>query len=374
MLKKIVSARCFPDLKCLFIEDYDYCASGMIFYPLGRDALLSGLISLGLRKGDSIIVPAFMCKSTIQPLQAFGFSLIFVDIGKDFELSIEVIKKILFNCETIKALIVVHYFGFTKDIHELVDICHESGVKVVEDASHSFMSQSLRNKNFFKGDIEIFSLRKSLPIADGGALIINNSEHKALDPCENNTLYSARNIRYLCLRLLEKLIISLRINIYGKTINDFKNKLRGYLSPEKKYVDFKPGQACQPSGQLVKYLSNDRYLKDLQRKISHNFNELSQGLQFLGFNLCTNALEDQIVPQACVVYDNKGKLVDYLRSHGVGAWQWPGEEIPDEVAMNYSLYPNSHYFDKTLVLIPVHQTLSSNEIDYMIKVLSRWKM
>ena len=138
------------------------------------------------------------------------------------------------NNTNIEAILVVHYFGFFSNVNDIVSLCKTFKVKVIEDCAHGFLS-SHNNTDFGSfGDISIFSMRKTLPVSDGGALIINNSEHKVLDPCENNTFYSVRNITYLCSRLLEKLIISLRINIYGKTVNDFKNKLRDNSSPEKK--------------------------------------------------------------------------------------------------------------------------------------------
>jgi len=78
----IISARPYPDIKALVSKDNPSNMHDFRFFPLGRDALLSSLIALGLQKGDGVIVPAYMCSSTIQPLQEHGFKLIFVDIDK----------------------------------------------------------------------------------------------------------------------------------------------------------------------------------------------------------------------------------------------------------------------------------------------------
>ena len=174
----IISARPYPDIRLLSSRGDFLGADGASFYPLGRDALLSGLIALGLKKGDSVIIPAYMCDSTIRPLKAYGFNLVFIDIEKDLSLSVDKLKKVIEE-SPIKALLVVHYFGLTQNIDKVVDVCHEYGVKVVEDASHSFLSQFMRNRGSIKGDIEIFSMRKSLPIIDGGALRINNKIGRA---------------------------------------------------------------------------------------------------------------------------------------------------------------------------------------------------
>jgi hypothetical protein len=368
----IVLSRPLPNIKTLFgiqvksSKVYD----NLFYFRQGRDALLSGLIALGLQKGDNIIVPAYICKSAIQPLQAYGFDLVFVDIGKDLELPVDAIKKMFVKDKSIKALLIVHYFGLMQNIDKVVNICQEYGVKVVEDASHSFMSQLLRDKDSVKGDIEILSIRKSLPIVDGGVLKINNDEYNPIKTCNSQCVSIVGDIRYLVLRLFEKLVTVLGINIYSQLINNIKIKLRGKINTEAH--DFNV-EACQPSGQLKKYLGKKKYLQSAQCKISNNFNQLSQALVSLGFSLFVESIEDDIIPQACIIYDSEGGLSDYLRLQGIGVWQWPSEEMPEEVMQNASRYPNAILFDKKLVLLPIHQSIGSKQINYIIQVLSGWQ-
>ena len=276
--------------------------------------------------------------------------------------------------DQIKALLVVHYFGLTKNMDEVIGVCRECGIKVVEDASHSFISQFLRDKNSIKGDIEIFSMRKSLPVLDGGILRINNGNYQSVKACNSQCVSIISDVKYLILRLFEKLATALSINIYGKSINNIKSKLRSKDSDEIYDFNTKP---CQASWQLKKYLGNEKYLQDAQRTIVNNFNHLSQALKSMGFRLLVESVESverNVVPQACIVYDDKGGLVDYLRSKGIGAWRWPDEEMSEEVAQNSEHYPNAVFFDEKLVLIPIHQSLGSRQINYIIQVLSRWQL
>jgi len=366
----IISARPFPYFDAISSSDYYFDLTHIEFYYLGRDALLSGLVALGLKKGDSVIVPAYMCDSTIKPLKSCGFNLVFIDIEKDLSLSIDKLEKVIEDNQ-IKALLVVHYFGLTQNIDKVIDACQECGVKVIEDASHSFMSQFSRDKNSIKGDIEVFSMRKSLPVLDGGALRINNGNYQSVKACNSQCVSIVSDVKYLILRLFEKLVTALSINIYGKFINNIKIKLRSKTTNEIYNLNV---EACQASWQLKKYLGNEEYLQDVQQIIVNNFNQLSQALQNLGFRLLVESVEQNIVPQACVVYDDKGGLVDYLRSKGIGAWRWPDEEIPEEVAQNSDMYPNAVFFDEKLVLIPIHQSLGDKQINYIIQVLSRWQL
>ena len=366
----IVSARPYPAIKQL-TQSKDGVVNDMGFYPLGRDSLLSGLVALGLQRGDGIIVPAYMCNSTIQPLQASGFDIVYIDVDKDLRLPVDVVKSVIASSDSIKVLLAVHYFGFTKDIDAVSDLCREYGVKVVEDASHSFLSQFLRDRSDIKGDMENFSMRKSLPIVDGGALRINNGGCNLTGGVDSLCVSMLSDIKYLILRLLERMVTGLGVNIYGRFINNIKNKLRSKISAKECERNI---EACQPSWQLKKYLSNEEYLLYIQHKVVGNFNQLSQALQGIGFDLLVESVEDGTIPQACVVYDNRGGLVDYLRSSGIGAWQWPGDETPKEVAKGFKHYPNALFLDKRLVLLPVHQSIGKRQINYMIKVLSGWKL
>jgi dTDP-4-amino-4,6-dideoxygalactose transaminase len=179
------------------------------------------------------------------------------------------------------------------------------------------------------------------------------------------------DVKYLILRLLEKVVTVFGVNIYGKFINTIKAKLRSKSSNRTFDFHTKP---CQASWQLRRYLDNEKYLQNTQQRIVKNFNQLSLALSQLGFRLLVESVDENVVPQACVIYDDQGGLVDYLRSKGIGAWRWPDEEIPNEVVQNTDKYPNTIYFDEKLVLLPIHQSLGDKQINYIIQVLSKWQL
>jgi perosamine synthetase len=365
----IISARPYPYIAALFSSGDYFDLTCYEFHQLGRESLLYSLIKLGLKVGDRIIIPAYMCDSTIKPLSSYGFNLVFIDIDENLSLPVDKLKKIISN-KQIKALLLVHYFGLTQEVDEIIGLCREYGVKVVEDASHGFMSQLLRDKKSVKGDAEIFSMRKSLPVVDGGALRIYNGSYDVTK--KNNKCVSIiSDTKYLILRLLEKVVTGFGINIYGQFISNIKTKFRSRVNNENCRPNIEP---CEISWQLSKYLGNEEYIKSTQHKIVHNFNQLNQALQRIGFRLFVESVKGNVVPQVCVIYDNNGGLVDYLRSKGIGAWRWPGVEMPEQVVHNSSQYPNAVFFDKKLVLIPIHQSIDDKQINYMIQILSRWQL
>ena len=100
----IISARPYPDIRVLSSRGDFFGADSTSFYPLGRDALLSGLIVLGLQKGDGVIVPAYMCDSTIKPLRAYGFNIVLIDIDESLDLPVDKIRKVFKKDNSIKAV------------------------------------------------------------------------------------------------------------------------------------------------------------------------------------------------------------------------------------------------------------------------------
>jgi len=159
----------------------------------------------------------------------------------------------------------------------------------------------------------------------------------------------------------------LRINIYARWINSSRKR---YLSNNHYILNITP---CQPSWQLSRYLSSPEYLNYIKTQVDKNFKQLSKNLRTLGFEPLFDAPKDGEVPQALVLRDTTGKMVEYLRAHGVGAWCWPAEEAPHSLLNNPQQYPNAYYHNQTLVLLPIHQNIGKRQIDYMTQVLSNWQ-
>ena len=360
----IISARPYPSIRTLLAKGGAKLPE-LEFYSLGREALLSALLGLGLIKGDSIAVPAYMCSSTIQPLEDYGFRLIFIDVDDQLDLPVDNIQTVAAKTK-INALLLVHYFGFLQNTAEIISVCQSLNIKLVEDFSHSFFSQLLADDTPFDSDAKIFSIRKSLPIVDGGALRWCNTENSIkadTPPCVS----SLHDSIYLLKRLVEKFVTIININIYSDRIT----RQRQSISSGVEEVLNK--HKCQPSWQLKKYLCNAPYLQTAQQRILNNFSQLSTRLEALGFDLLHKTAKPGDVPQALAAYDHQGGLADYLRAQGIGAWRWPAEEMPDAVASQVDKYPNANYYNKTLVLLPIHQSVSNRQINYIIQVLSQWQ-
>jgi len=358
----IIPAKPSPSIGALFSKVEKIDTQQLIFFSHGRYALLECIKNFKLKKGDGIVIPAYMCNSTLEPIRKFGLKIFYVDVNKNLTPSIENIKKIS-KREKIKALLLVNYFGFELDTEAIFQFCRDNKVKIIEDFSHSFYSNLFTSVDFMKSDAQIFSLRKNLPVQDGGVLKLPDSSH-----LESNKLSCCNffdNFVYLTKRLAEFIAISMRFNIYSQSITSLrKSRVQSLFSRDK---------SCMPSWNLIKYIGNKEYLNSSKEITLNNFKNLSETLRSMQFTLLKSDLNKSEIPQAVVLLSPGENFLEYLRANSIGAWSWPAEEMPLEVLKNRKKYPNSNYFNQSLVFIPIHQSLSKKEIDYIKEVVSRWK-
>ena len=143
----------------------------------GTAALHIALSSLNLKKGDEVILPAFTFVSTAHVIKYVGATPVFVDIKREtLNIDPESIEKNISS--RTKAIIIVHYGGFSCDMQEILDIAKEHGIKVIEDCAHAAGAEYNGKKLGTFGDFSAFSFHavKNLATGDGG-MVISKSEN-----------------------------------------------------------------------------------------------------------------------------------------------------------------------------------------------------
>ena len=145
----------------------------------GSDALVIALRALGVNRNDEVATVANAGFYTCAALNQIGAQPIFIDIDLDSQLidPKDFKSKVLIN--KIKFLVVTHLYGQVAPIKELLDICIENGIRVLEDCAQAHGAQVDGKKVGSFGDISTFSFypTKNLgAVGDGGAVLTNNIE------------------------------------------------------------------------------------------------------------------------------------------------------------------------------------------------------
>jgi len=140
-----------------------------------RTALAIGLEFLDLSTNDSILVPVYSCGTELDAVVARGISLDFYAVDERLQVDLDSVRSAL--KPSTKAILVTHYFGFPQSIPPLLEFAQKHGLKLIEDNAHGLFSNDEKGDPLgCRGDISIFSLYKSLPVPDGGALVVNSDD------------------------------------------------------------------------------------------------------------------------------------------------------------------------------------------------------
>lgn len=149
----------------------------------GTDALQIALMSLDLKLGDEVIVPAFTYAATAEVIGLLGLSPVMIDVNKDtFNTTAELIEAAI--TPKTKAIIPVHLFGQSTDMQPVMDLAKKHGLYVIEDnaqaigADYTF-SDGTKKKTGGIGHIGCTSFYPSKNLGaygDGGAIFTNDDD------------------------------------------------------------------------------------------------------------------------------------------------------------------------------------------------------
>lgn len=162
----------------------------------GTNALHLSLLLAGVEKDDEVLVQSLTFIATANAISYCNATPHFVDVDKEtLGLSPSLLKGYLdeiaemkdgrcFNKKTgkrISACVPMHTFGFPLYIDELVDLCDEYNIPVVEDAAESLGSYYKEKHTGAFGLLGVFSFNgNKIVTAGGGGCIITDDESIAI--------------------------------------------------------------------------------------------------------------------------------------------------------------------------------------------------
>ncbi len=139
----------------------------------GTAALHAALSSLGIGKGDEVIVPAFSFIATASAVSMCGATPVFADIDPEyFTINPTSVENLI--TDSTKAIIGVHLFGQPFDI----DGIKKFGVPLIEDAAqaHGSTYHGLLVGRFGKAGCFSFYATKNMTTGEGGMVTTNSDK------------------------------------------------------------------------------------------------------------------------------------------------------------------------------------------------------
>lgn len=161
--------------KYLNIKNVIPCANG-------TDALQIALMSLDLKPGDEVIVPAFTYIATAEVIALLGLKPVWVDVDSNsFNINTELLESLITS--KTKVIIPVHLFGQCSDMDPILKLAMDKNLFIIEDTAQALGAKYLSRNGIVKkagtiGNIGCTSFFPSKNLGcygDGGAIFSNDN-------------------------------------------------------------------------------------------------------------------------------------------------------------------------------------------------------
>ena len=163
--------------------------SGTVFLPKalsgrrfhvrdGRSAIWLALKLARVGPGDEVLVPGLHCPTMIEPVAWVGATPVFYDVGPDTMVSPELMGS---AGGQPKAVLLAHYFGWPqrRETFDWIRSLDHRPV-LIEDCAHLICCSSELPYIGSEADFVCFSIRKFVPVLEGGLLIARESSRTEL--------------------------------------------------------------------------------------------------------------------------------------------------------------------------------------------------
>lgn len=339
-----------------------------------------GLGAIGVSVGHNVLVPAYHCASLVDPILRRGAAAVFYRVKPDCSPDFDDIRRRV--DATTRAIVAIHYFGFPQPLEPFRELCDERGLFLIEDCAHVLAGESDGGPLGAIGDISIFSWRKFLPLYDGGQLVINNSSLTA------DIKWDKRDV-----------VVRLKAikDIFDRIVNDSPIAFARYIalfgrlpSIVGRYLQSKhtvPGPAATvtnhgarfdlafpftmvnlPMSTFSQYIVDHIDLPSIVERRRLNYEHMLKTLGSLpGVIPLFPRLPGGVCPLAFPFFVEGARDFHLrLRSKGLPASTWGSVVHPNLMLDDF---PDSRALYENLIYLPVHQSLTVEEMGTMEHVM-----
>ena len=142
-------------------------------------ALHLGIDALGIQPGDKVFVQSMTFTASAEIIRYMNSDPVFLDTEYGTNLiTPEILREAINKNPEVKFLVVVHYGGQAANMSEIINICKENNIKILEDAAHAFPSKHNNRMVGSFGDITCFSFyaNKTITTGEGGMLVTDDEK------------------------------------------------------------------------------------------------------------------------------------------------------------------------------------------------------
>ncbi len=308
-------------------------------------------LALNLKSSDEVLLPSFTFITTASSFARTGCKLKYFDIEKSNLMpSFSSIKSKITN--KTKVIIIVHYQGYSVDyLDKLHEYCKKKKIFLIEDAAQAFGSYFKKKPLGSFGDFACFSFHetKNIHSGTGGMLVINNKKfidkiNYIFDKGTDRNLMQMNKVKYYTWVEIGSAFL----------MSEFS---ASYLLPQiKKYK-----KIFTERSKL--YL---RYVDNFKNSDNKNFSLTNNYKYKYNFHAFVIILEKNI----------RDSFLKYLKKFKINAVISYMPLHKSKIGKNYhnkkNKLKNTEEYLKKIVRLPLHNSLSLNEVNYISKIIKKY--
>jgi dTDP-4-amino-4,6-dideoxygalactose transaminase len=339
-----------------------------VFCMRGSVALWQALKALRLKAGQSVLFPSYHCGIELDVLRKAGLDVAFYRIGRDLRADPDELRRAARPGAA--AVFVIHYFGFAQPLDEVHRLCRERGWALIEDCAQALYTKRLGRTVGTTGDVAIFSLFKSLPLAGGGALLVNNPDLPRIEPAGRPPRF---HVTRQIVRVLGRSVLAsswMRLASFKRLADGLRQAMRASNATS---IAFRLEWAGARMDRLSRRMFRRIPHEEIVRRRRQNFAALLEAaagcrrlVPLIG------RLDDGACPGffPVTIPDGAASFIEFSRERGLQAEVFWPHLHPDFPA---DRFPDARWLKEQAVILPVHQGLRDEDLARVREVIAAWE-
>ena len=303
-----------------------------------------------------IFLPEYFCNQALMPLRPQPVQLVFYPITKDLNPDWSLMNSLVSRYGSPDIFILVHYFGFPGEITKTIQFCQQVEAKFLEDCAHVLLPFDDIGKH---GWATIFSPYKLLPVPKLGILVVSEKMEISQEIFGKRKRVDINMYKWIGKRLAQSFLAS--CNIPWRSGKAVPFELDAEVKLEENY------SISVWILQLLKILESEleRY-KTIRRKYYKIIEEQISSINSMVARPLFPFLPDSVCPYLfpiCLNEEIIEKVYYLLNGMGIPAQTWP--DLPPEVKENPSQHEIALKLRRSVLTLPIHQSLTKDQIEYI---------
>ena len=305
-------------------------------------------------KSDEIIVPTISFPSVGSAVIESGAKIVFCDVDKhSLNVRAEDIQKAISN--KTKAVYITHYGGIPCEMDEIIELCSQNKILVIEDSACAVRSFYKGKACGTIGDMGMWSFdaMKTLSTADGGMMYIKNTDKRI----------EAEESLYLGLPVKSK-------SGLDSSSENAANWWEFEMNRAGRRAIMNNVTAAMGLSQLNKLST----FIDKRKNIFEKYTRVLEGIGDIKLPPTPKFEHKSSYYFFWIQTKHRDELAKFLLDKGIYTTfrYWPLNKI--KLFSDYAIkeYPNSDYAASRTLNIPLHQSLSDEDVDLVINSIKEF--